>query len=78
MQAKTPKETTSQLLDQIQKQPIDAQLGLVRTVLPLLLQNLEGDRRLGFMRELLREMESAMPGGSPYDGRPDAPSHEPL
>ena len=73
-----PQEATGRAVDELQQLPRDAQLGVVRTVVPQLLRDLPLEQRAGYLRDLVAEIEGTLSGQAPYDVRPDAPSHQPA
>ncbi|HEY3444785.1 MAG TPA: thiamine-binding protein [Myxococcales bacterium] len=73
----SPQEVTGRAVDEIQRLPREAQLGVVRTVVPQLLREMPLEQRAGYLRDLVAEIEGTLSGHSPYDVRPDAPSHQP-
>lgn len=50
--------------------PEDARLGVLRTLFPRTLGNLSAERREGFMKDLLEELERTRRGQHAYDIRP--------
>ncbi|MBI5542906.1 MAG: MTH1187 family thiamine-binding protein [Deltaproteobacteria bacterium] len=73
----SPQEATGQYVDHFQQLPRDAQLGIVRTVVPQLLRDMPLEERAGYLRDLITEVEVTLGGAAPYDVRPSAPSHQP-
>ncbi|MGC4117511.1 MAG: MTH1187 family thiamine-binding protein [Myxococcales bacterium] len=73
----SPQEATGRAVDEIQQLPREAQLGVVRTVVPQLIRDMPLEQRAGYLRDLVAEIEGTLRGQAPYDVRPDAPSHQP-
>lgn len=64
-----PAESADKVLDDIYRLPFDAQLGVVRTVVPKLIARLQGEQREGFIRDLNEEIKKAERGEPSYDAR---------
>jgi hypothetical protein len=70
----TSTEALQELVDRIFEMPLEAQLGIVRTVVPKVLSRLEGEQKEGFLRDFRKEIERAERGEPSYDVRPDVPT----
>lgn len=67
-------EALQELIDHIFELPLEAQLGVVRTVVPKILARLQGEQKAGFLRDFRNEIDRAERGEPSYDVRPDVPT----
>ena len=72
-QSETPPEPVDEVVDHLLALSLTAQLGALRTVLPLVLSRLDEQQRHGFLRDLDREFNHAVRGEPSYDIRSTAP-----
>lgn len=63
------------LVEQMLELPIDAQLGILRTIAPRILAQLDDGEREGFLRDLNIEVSFALSGRATYDIRRPLPEH---
>lgn len=69
-----PIESAQDVVNDIFAMPVDAQLGILRTVVPKILARLKGPQLEGFLRDLQDEIDKADRGEPSYDMRTDVPS----
>jgi hypothetical protein len=69
------REPVEEVVEDVFTLPFEAQLGVLRTIVPKILSCLQGEQRKGFVRDLNEETRKAERGEPSYDVRTNIPTH---